>query len=150
MALTLRSQNPRGRGRSKADAPHPIDTHVGMRVRERRVELGIGQERLARELGITFQQVQKYESGANRVSASRLFRIAKILQVKPPFFFEGYEGGQGRREFALPPAEAADADPMRRRETIELVKAFWSIENPVLRDNLMRLTRSFAADGKFK
>lgn len=150
MALMPRSQNARGRGRSKADAPHPVDIHVGMRVRERRIGLGIGQERLARELGITFQQVQKYESGANRVSASRLFRIAKVLQVKPSFLFEGYEGGRGGRRFAAPPAEEADADHMRRQEAIELVKGFWSIQDPVLRDNLMRLARSFAARGKLK
>ena len=139
-----RSQKPRGRGRRKSETPHPIDIHVGMRVRERRAEIGISQERLAAELRLTFQQVQKYERAANRISASRLYQIAKFLDVKPPFFFEGYQERGG----AEPPEEAIDFDPMRRREAIELVQAFLSIKDPVLRDNLMRLARSFAAGGK--
>jgi transcriptional regulator with XRE-family HTH domain len=119
-------------------------------VRERRTELGISQERLAAELGLTFQQVQKYERAANRISASRLYHMAKILDVKLPSFYEGYRETDGRRGFAVPPVEAVDADPMRRLQAIELVKAFWSIEKPELRNNLMRLARSLAAGGKLK
>lgn len=121
-----------------------------MRVRERRTELGVSQERLAAELGLTFQQVQKYERAANRISASRLYHMAKILDVKPPYFFEGFQERGGRRGFAEPPAASFDIDPMRRREAIELVRAFRSIKDPELRDSLMRLARSFAAGGKLK
>src|SRR6202035_643880 len=89
-ALMPRSAKPGGRGRRKADTPHPVDVHVGARVRLRRIELGISQEKLAAELGVTFQQVYKYERAANRISASRLFQIGKVLGVRVPFFYEGY------------------------------------------------------------
>lgn len=75
--------------------PDPIDRHVGSRVRLRRLTLGMSQEKLADALQLTFQQVQKYEKGANRIGAGRLMRIARILQVPPSFFFEGLEGGGG-------------------------------------------------------
>ena len=145
-----RSATPGGRGRRQAGTPDPVDVYVGKRVRERRTELGMSQERLAAELGVTFQQVQKYERAANRISASRLHHLAKVLDVKPPFFYEGYRETDGRRGLAEPPAEAFDFDPMRRREAIELVRAFLSIKDPGLRDNLMRLARSFAEGGKLK
>jgi transcriptional regulator with XRE-family HTH domain len=145
-----RSQRPRGRGRRKAETPHPIDVHVGMRVRERRAELGISQERLAAELGLTFQQVQKYERAANRISASRLYHMSKVLDVKPAFFYDGYQEAEAHRGFAEPPAETFDFNPMRRREAIELIKAFWSIEKPELRATLLRLARSFAEGGKLE
>ena len=142
------SQRRRGRPRGKTETPHPIDVHVGKRVRARRNELGIGQERLAAELGITFQQVQKYENAANRISASRLFHIAKILHRTPPYFFEGYGDAEAGRGVAAPPPEASDADLLHRPEAIELVRAFWSIEDSALRDSLVRLARSLAAGGK--
>src|ERR1043166_978283 len=84
-----RSRGPGGRGRRKADAPHPVDIYVGARVRERRTELGISQEKLAEALGLTFQQVQKYERAANRVSASKLFEIARALDTSVGYFYEG-------------------------------------------------------------
>src|SRR6478735_1455104 len=82
------------------ETPNPIDIHVGSRVRMRRIMLGMSQAKLADALGLTFQQVQKYEKGANRVSASRLRQIAHILQVPEPFFFEGGPmlAGQPRRD----------------------------------------------------
>src|SRR5437762_8757468 len=84
-----RSRRPGGRGRRKADAPHPVDIYVGARVKERRTELGISQEKLAEALGLTFQQVQKYERAANRVSASKLFEIARALETSVSYFYEG-------------------------------------------------------------
>src|SRR3982750_545860 len=86
-----RSRRPGGRGRRKADAPHPVDIYVGARVKERRKALGISQEKLAEALGLTFQQVQKYERGANRVSASKLWEIARALKINVAYFYEGLE-----------------------------------------------------------
>src|ERR1700722_17580122 len=79
------------RGRRNADTPHPVDVHIGARVRLRRIELGITQAKLAAELGLTIQQVYKYERATNRISASRLFRIGKALGVNVASFYEGYE-----------------------------------------------------------
>ena len=81
---------------ASAAAPHPVDVHVGQRLRQRRVAVGLTQDRLAKSVGITFQQVQKYERGTNRIVASRLYELAKVLQVSVEYFFEG-----------LPPKAAA-------------------------------------------
>lgn len=143
-----RSQSQRRRGRSKLDAPHPVDIYVGMRVRERRTEIGVATNRLVAELGVSFQQIQKYERGENRISASRLFHIAKALQVQPHFFFEGYKDARGEGRFAETPVDMPDADLMRRQEAIALLDAFWSVQNPVLRRDLMRVARRLAAGGK--
>ncbi len=145
-----RSARPGGRGRRKADAPHPVDIHVGARVRLRRIELGMSQERLAAELGLTFQQVQKYERAANRISASRLYHIGKVLDVKVPFFYEGYSDAGSLSGFAEPPAEAFQSDLLQRRDTIELVNAFYAIDNPTLRRQLLDLAKGLAVGGEPK
>ena len=145
-----RSARPGGRGRRKADTPHPVDIHVGARVRLRRIELGMSQERLAAELGLTFQQVQKYERAANRISASRLYHIGKVLDVKVPFFYEGYSDAGSLSGFAEPPAEAFQSDLLQRRDTIELVNAFYAIDNPTLRRQLLDLAKTLATGGEPK
>ena len=145
-----RSARPGGRGRRKADTPHPVDIHVGSRVRLRRIELGISQEKLAAELGLTFQQVQKYERAANRISASRLFQMGKVLDVKVPFFYEGYEEAGAPSGFAEPPAEAFQSDLLQRRDTIELFKAFYAIDKPTLRRQLLDLAKGLAAGRETK
>jgi len=145
-----RSARPGGRGRRKADTPHPVDIHVGSRVRLRRIELGISQEKLAAELGLTFQQVQKYERAANRISASRLFQMGKALGVKVPFFYEGYEEAGAASGFAEPPAEAFQSDLLQRRDTIELFKAFYAIDDAALRRRLLDLARTLAAGSEPK
>jgi transcriptional regulator with XRE-family HTH domain len=145
-----RSARPGGRGRRKADTPHPVDIHVGSRVRLRRIELGISQEKLAAELGLTFQQVQKYERAANRISASRLFHMGKVLNVKAESFYEGYEEAGAPSGFAEPPAEAFQSDLLRRRDTIELVNAFYAIDNPTLRRQLLDLAKGLAAGRETK
>ena len=86
-----RSRRPRGRGDRKTDTFDPIDIYIGRRVRERRRKLGISQKELADALGLSYQQLQKYECADDRISASRLFRISTILDVGLPFFFEGYQ-----------------------------------------------------------
>ena len=136
-----RSRRPGARGRRKADTPHPVDVHVGRRVRERRIELGISQEKLAAELGLTFQQVQKYERAANRISASRLYRMGMTLGVDVPYFFEGYREAGAGSGFAEPPAAAFESDPLQRREAIELLDAFRAIGDPAERAKMLVLGR---------
>lgn len=129
------------RGRTPQGEPNPIDVHVGNRIRLRRTLLGLSQEKLASMLGLTFQQVQKYERGMNRVGASRLWDIGKVLEVPIGFFYEDMDkevANQSPRMFSIPdshPTELAeedeniDLDPMHRQETIELVKAYYKIPN---------------------
>ena len=129
------------RGRTPTGQPNPIDVHVGNRIRLRRTLLGLSQEKLASLLGLTFQQVQKYERGMNRVGASRLWDIGKVLEVPVEFFYEDMDeevAKQSPRMFSLPDStpltlaeetENFDVDPMHRQETIELVKAYYKISN---------------------
>ncbi len=129
------------RGRTPNGQPNPIDVHVGSRIRLRRTLLGLSQEKLASLLGLTFQQVQKYERGMNRVGASRLWDISKVLDVPVEFFYEDMDSNVARqspRTFSLPNDKLSfleeeqgkfDSDPMNRQETIELVKAYYKIPN---------------------
>lgn len=131
------------RGRTPQGEPNPIDVHVGNRIRLRRTLLGLSQEKLASMLGLTFQQVQKYERGMNRVGASRLWDISKVLEAPINFFYEDMDksvANQSPRMFSIPDAannpefleedaEIFNADPMQRQETIELVKAYYKIPN---------------------
>jgi len=102
----------------------------------------MSQERLGDALGLTFQQVQKYERGANRIGASRLFDLARALQVPVGFFFDDLP--EGVAEGGSPTASVQDDDPMQRRETIELVRAFYRIPDPTARRRLYELARSIA------
>ena len=143
-----RSARPEPPGRRKADTPHPVDLHVGQRVRLRRIELGMSQEKLAAELGLTFQQVQKYERAANRISCSRLYHMSKVLGVDVPYFYEDY-GEAGPSGFAEP-AATFQSDPLQRRETAELFDAFYAIDDQKLRRRLLDLARTLAAGGESK
>lgn len=103
---------------------HPVDVHVGKRIRYRRWMVGMTQQQLGDKIGIKFQQVQKYETGMNRVSASRLWDIANALNVPIAFFFEGAKDGE------VETAEASatpSADPMADREALELVRSYYAI-----------------------
>jgi len=129
------------KGRTPQGDPNPIDVHVGNRIRLRRTLLGLSQERLAALLGLTFQQVQKYERGMNRVGASRLWDISRVLEVPVSFFYEDMDknvASQSPRMFnALEPEidflreeeVTYNADPMQKKETLELVKAYYKIPN---------------------
>jgi transcriptional regulator with XRE-family HTH domain len=120
--------------------PNPIDTHVGSRVRMRRMMLGMSQEKLGDSLGLTFQQVQKYEKGTNRIGASRLQQIAIILQVPVSFFFEGAPvppgGTNGFAEDASPEYVQAT---LSTSDGLALVKAFSQVKNPKLRRRIVDL-----------
>ena len=117
--------------------PDPIDVHVGQRVRARRQVLGLSQSQLGAELGVTFQQVQKYERGTNRIGSSRLFRISRVLDVPISYFFDEYSGEVGGR--AMDAEDQAGGVP--RRETDELVRAYYRIREPRLRKQLLGLAR---------
>ena len=114
----------------KAKSPNPIDKHVGSRVRMRRMMLGMSQTAVGDALGLTFQQVQKYEKGTNRISASRLQEICQILQVPVPFFFEGAPPAPGAPErTGTPPAPDYVTDFLATSDGLALTKAFMRIED---------------------
>lgn len=132
-----------------ADHPDPIDVHVGQRVRLRRTLMGLSQVKLAGMLGLTFQQVQKYEKGYNRIGSSRLYQIARVLDASVAFFFEDIApaGGRGTAH-AAESAAPYEPDPMAKRETLELVRAYYRIADPALRRRVFDLVKSIArADG---
>ena len=110
---------------------HPIDTHVGRRIRQRRRLLGLTQEKLAKAVNIRFQQIQKYESGANRVSASRLWSLARVMDVSVAYFFEGLNGdhlvGEGEENGAAGFAEAPAENVLDEKETIDLVRYYYQL-----------------------
>jgi transcriptional regulator with XRE-family HTH domain len=128
-------------------APNPIDKHVGSRVRMRRMMLAMSQEKLGDALGLTFQQVQKYEKGTNRIGASRLQQISHILQVPVAFFFEGapnlHASGDGAKEA---PSPAYVSDFLATSEGLSLTKAFMRIKEPKLRRRIVDLVEEIAGD----
>jgi transcriptional regulator with XRE-family HTH domain len=130
--------------------PSPIDVHVGSRVRLRRTLLGMSQEKLGEALGLTFQQVQKYERGVNRIGASRLFDLSRVLDVPIGFFFDDMPpemGGtqSGRRFGGFQEAQDGfEDDTLHRRETLELVRAYYRITDPSVRKRVFDLIKSLA------
>jgi transcriptional regulator with XRE-family HTH domain len=130
-------------------APNPIDKHVGSRVRMRRMMLGMSQEKLGDALGLTFQQVQKYEKGTNRIGASRLQQIAHILQVPVSFFFEGAPAvttGARHDGMSEAPSPAYVSDFLATSDGLALTKAFMRISNSKLRRRIVDLVEQIAGD----
>jgi transcriptional regulator with XRE-family HTH domain len=136
-----------------SDKPNPIDVHVGRRLRLRRTLLGMSQERLGQLLGLTFQQVQKYERGVNRIGSSRLYELGQILDVPISFFFDDMQDGEGAQDLLAPglaeePAAFAFDEPQAprfdKRETLELVRAYNRIADPAVRKRLFELTKALA------
>jgi transcriptional regulator with XRE-family HTH domain len=144
-------------------SPNPIDVHVGKRLRLRRTLLGMSQERLGELLGLTFQQVQKYERGVNRIGSSRLFELGQILDVPVSFFFDdmpndargvAMPGVTVGRTAAFAPGLAEegatfehdfdDGLSLDRRETLELIRAYYRIGDPAVRKRLFELTKALA------
>lgn len=124
--------------------PNPVDLHVGARIRMRRKILGVSQERLAEDLGLTFQQIQKYERGANRVSASKLYEIAKSLQSSVGYFFEGL--ADTTREGVAEGSEPFVHDFLMTSEGLELAGLFPRITRPKVRRRILELVRSMAEE----
>jgi transcriptional regulator with XRE-family HTH domain len=139
--------------RRRSEQPNPIDVHVGSRVRLRRTLLGMSQEKLGAAIGLTFQQVQKYERGANRVGASRLYDLSRVLDVPVSFFFDDMSpettaalaAAPSERELEI--AGRYEPDPMVRRETLELVRAYYRINDAQIRRRLFDLTKAIANAG---
>lgn len=130
-------------------SPNPIDKHVGSRVRMRRMMIGMSQERLGEALGLTFQQVQKYEKGTNRIGASRLHQIASILGVQVEFFYEGapqLEGASGDAGLAEPPTPAYVSDFLSTADGLHLMRAFVRVRDPKVRKRIVELVESLAAE----
>jgi len=132
-------------------SPNPIDKHVGSRVRMRRMMLSMSQEKLGDALGLTFQQVQKYEKGTNRIGASRLQQISQILQVPVSFFFDGapHVPGTGRSEgMGEAPSPAYVSDFLATSDGLALTKAFMRISDAKLRRRIVDLVEQIAASEK--
>ena len=123
--------------------PNSIDIHVGSRLRMRRMMLGMSQEKLGEAFGLTFQQVQKYEKGANRMGAGRLQQAAQILGVSVPFFFEGAPGGHKLGEGA--PSTAYVDEFVSSSEGLRLIKAFMRIARPAVRYRIVNVVQEMAA-----
>jgi transcriptional regulator with XRE-family HTH domain len=136
-----------GRDEDGAGGPHPVDRHVGLRIRMRRKELGVSQEKLAEALGLTFQQVQKYERAANRVSASKLFEIARALSTGVAYFYEGLAAAE---EIDAPAAPNLNAQAfLLTPEGAELASLFPRLGRARVRRKVVELVRALAdADGE--
>lgn len=135
--------------RKTKGGPDPVDKHVGQRIRARRSLLGISQERLAESVGVTFQQIQKYESGTNRVSAGRLYQLSNILQIPVTYFYEQF--GKEVMEYAsmgmsynTQEAFEQQKDVMKEKETINLVRTYYKIKDPEARKDILKFVKSMA------
>ena len=124
--------------------PDPIDVHVGSRVRLRRTLLGMSQSKLGDALGLTFQQIQKYERGANRIASSRLYKLSKILDVPVAFFFDEMAQGVAARARGLAEKgqESFEQDRLAKRETLELVRAYYRIKDEKVRKRVFELVKA--------
>ena len=130
--------------------PSPVDVHVGARLRVRRTLLGMSQTTLGEAIGVSFQQMQKYERGTNRISASRLYDLARLLDVPVEYFFDDMPAAvaasspaQGGGKAKKPPSY--EADPIAKRETLELVRAYYKIRDPEIRKHLFAMTKTLGA-----
>jgi transcriptional regulator with XRE-family HTH domain len=123
------------------DSPHPIDVYVGGRMRLRRIQLGLSQGALASKIGVSFQAVQKYESGDIRISASRLYDVAQALTVSPGFFFEGYPDGLVAANLAQElGAEGGNlSETFDRREVMALIRGYYGIRDKQIQADILRL-----------
>ena len=131
-------------------AHHPVDVHVGARLRQRRILLGMSQTAFGNAAGISFQQVQKYENGGNRVSSSRLFEFARILDVPVSHFFKEMAPGlaTGRRKVGRPKRKASDeTDINLKNETLQLVRAYYKIRNNSVRRKIRVMVQGLASKG---
>ncbi|WDI32666.1 helix-turn-helix domain-containing protein [Hyphococcus flavus] len=130
---------------SKKDNPHPVDIHVGSRVKLRRMVMGVSQDTLGKAMGLTFQQIQKYEKGVNRISASKIYELSHQLEVPIQYFFEDYADGPG---YTYGFAEGEAGDPfmqlVQSPEGIQLCRCFASIKDPEVKKKVLDLVKSIA------
>lgn len=126
----------------REEAPHPIDLYVGGRMRLRRIQLGLSQGALAAKIGVSFQAVQKYESGDIRISASRLYDVAQALAVSPGFFFEGFPNGLVATNLASELAQTGGgevSETFDRREVMSLIRGYYGIRDKQIQGDILRL-----------
>ena len=142
-----------GKPEKETDGPNPVDIHVGARLRLRRNLIGLSQEQLGKASGLTFQQIQKYERGANRMGASRLYQMARILNVPVEYFFAEMAAAANAPQTGFSDTEQsalegapADSEILRRRETLELIRAYYRITDPKQRRKVYELIKSMALD----
>jgi transcriptional regulator with XRE-family HTH domain len=127
--------------------PNPIDIHVGKRVRLRRTLLGMSQEKLGKAISLTFQQVQKYERGTNRIGSSRLYQLSQVLDIPVSYFFDDLPIEiTARKSPGLTDVKVAsfEGDPLVKRETLELVRAYYRITDPSVRRRIFELVKAVA------
>jgi transcriptional regulator with XRE-family HTH domain len=140
------------RPRLDQEGPNPVDIHVGSKVKSRRLMLGLSQEELAAAIGLTFQQVQKYERGTNRISVSRLVDISRALKTSFDFFLDG--SGAPKKPAMRGVSDVAQddyaPDPLTRRDVLELVRAYSAIKTPQLKKQLLEMAKAMAVSGKEK
>lgn len=136
---------------------HPIDVHVGLRIRQRRSLLGMSQTGLGKAVGLTFQQVQKYERGVNRLGSSRLFEFATVLDVPVSYFFDEMAGAAARtstrvrgRNFEGTKHSGWSSDPLVKRETLELVRAYYKIHAAGVRRHILATVKALGAGVRVK
>jgi len=120
----------------KKDGPHPFDVLIGQRIRARRTLLGMSQATVAEALDLNYQQLQKYEKGTNRISASRLFELSKVLDVPVSYFFEEIPMDK--------PAANISPDAMTKAETLDIVRAYYGIKDPAVRKRFLELAKAIA------
>ena len=147
----MRKQQTKRRHGPTGKRTRPVDAHVGARVRQRRTLLGMSQQRLAAALGITFQQIQKNERGTNRIASSRLFDLSKTLDVPIQFFFDEMPAdiAASARNYDIGATKGAadpELDPLAKRETLELVRAYYRIKNPRVRKKVYSLAKTLGGD----
>ena len=137
---------------AKSENPHPVDIHVGSRVKLRRMALGVSQDTLGKSMGLTFQQIQKYERGTNRISAGRLFQFSKILEVPINYFYDNIDGAEQpvAESFGFADNEQApfgeEEDLMQKKETFELVRTYYSVRSEEKRKSILKFINSMADD----
>lgn len=130
-------------------SPHPVDAHVGGRVRLRRMVIGMSQDKLGELLGLTFQQIQKYEKGVNRIGASRIFELSRILDVPIHYFFEEFDGTTSQSYgFAESRPDDSVTQLLRSPEGVELCRYFADIKDPKVRKRVLDLVRTLAEGEK--
>lgn len=130
--------------RPPKEAPDPIDTHVGQRLKARRVGLRISQSEIGKALEVTFQQIQKYENGANRIGASNLYKLAQTLNVDVSYFFDDIPSASKIKSLSDQPAAGFEHDPMTQPESIKLVHNYFRIISPGVRGRVFQLVKSIA------
>jgi transcriptional regulator with XRE-family HTH domain len=152
MLAKLKSGSDSTPDRKKKGRANSIDEQVGNQLRQRRSLLGLSQEKLAEKVGITFQQIQKYENGANRISASRLFEFSKVLDTPINFFFELSGANEQAKNYGFSDNEQSEYEGpeniMAKKETLELIRVYYSIKNEKKRKDLLKLIRSMAENLK--